>query len=62
MTTVRRYVFNAIEVNTYLLYDESGECVIVDAGCMGKAEEQELTGYIEKKNLKPVLLLNTHTT
>lgn len=61
MTTVRRYVFNAIEVNTYLLYDESGECVIVDAGCMGKNEEQELTGYIEKKNLKPVLLLNTHT-
>ena len=61
MISVRRYVFNAIEVNTYLLYDESGECVIIDAGCMGKNEEQELTVYIEKKNLKPVLLLNTHT-
>jgi glyoxylase-like metal-dependent hydrolase (beta-lactamase superfamily II) len=61
MITVRRYVFNAIEVNTYLLYDESGECVIIDAGCMGKAEEQELANYIEKKNLKPVRLLNTHT-
>ncbi|MGD0711443.1 MAG: MBL fold metallo-hydrolase [Bacteroidales bacterium] len=61
MTAIKKFVFNSIQVNTYLLYDESGECIIIDAGCMGRDEENELTGYIEKKNLKPVRLLNTHT-
>lgn len=61
MTAIKKFVFNSIQVNTYLLYDESGECIIVDAGCMGRDEEKELADYIEKKNLKPVRLFNTHT-
>lgn len=53
-------VFSPIEVNTYILVDESGECAIIDCGCYDKNEFTQLTGLMEEKDLKPVLLLNTH--
>jgi glyoxylase-like metal-dependent hydrolase (beta-lactamase superfamily II) len=55
-----KIVFNPIEVNTYLLADLSGDCAIIDCGCYDNNEFSELTDLIEEKNLKPVLLLNTH--
>jgi glyoxylase-like metal-dependent hydrolase (beta-lactamase superfamily II) len=60
MITIQNFVFNPFHVNTYLLYDETGECVIIDAGCYFPKEKNELVNFIEKKNLKPVHLLNTH--
>lgn len=61
MITVQRFPFNAFQVNTYVLNDETGECVIIDAGMQETAEEDEIVGYIEGNRLKPVMLLNTHT-
>jgi len=55
-----RFVFSPIEVNTYILADKSGECAIIDCGCYDKNEFEELDSLIKDKNLKPVLLLNTH--
>jgi glyoxylase-like metal-dependent hydrolase (beta-lactamase superfamily II) len=55
-----RLVFSPIEVNTYILADQSGNCAIIDCGCYGRNESEEMSSFIEKKNLKPVLLLNTH--
>ncbi|MES2731038.1 MAG: MBL fold metallo-hydrolase, partial [Bacteroidota bacterium] len=46
--------------NTYLLYDETGECVIIDPGCYDRSEKEELSEFIQKNNLKVVQLLNTH--
>ncbi len=43
-----------------MLYNEKGDCCIIDPGCYFAAEEQALTGFIEQNGLKPVLLLNTH--
>jgi hydroxyacylglutathione hydrolase len=57
---VHRLVFSPIDVNTYVLADESGECAIIDCGCYDRHEFGKLTGFLERKNLKPVLLLNTH--
>lgn len=57
---IRRFVFNAFQVNTYVLWDESRECVIIDPGCHEPHECGELTGFIAKEGLKPVRLLNTH--
>jgi hydroxyacylglutathione hydrolase len=57
---IYKLVFNPIDVNTYILADESGECAIIDCGCYDKDEFTELTDLIEQKELKPVLLLNTH--
>ncbi len=60
MIKIETFTFNALEENTYLLYDETKECVIVDPGCYEKEEEEELKAFIAKKELKPVKLLNTH--
>jgi glyoxylase-like metal-dependent hydrolase (beta-lactamase superfamily II) len=57
---IHKLVFSPIEVNTYILYDESGDCAILDCGCYDKKESDKLGKFITLKNLKPVLLLNTH--
>jgi hydroxyacylglutathione hydrolase len=55
-----KLVFSPIEVNTYILADQSGDCAIIDCGCYNTDESEELAGFILKNDLKPVLLLNTH--
>jgi hydroxyacylglutathione hydrolase len=57
---VFRLVFSPIEVNTYILSDNSGLCAVIDCGCFTQSEFEKLTDFISKKNLKPALLLNTH--
>ncbi|MEO9803555.1 MAG: MBL fold metallo-hydrolase [Reichenbachiella sp.] len=46
--------------NTYVLYDESKEAIILDPGCYEQAEKDELTDFIESNGLKVVRLINTH--
>jgi len=60
MITVKTFTFNAYSENTYVLYDETKECVIIDPGMYEGYEQNELTAFIKQENLKPVLLLNTH--
>ena len=57
---IYRFVFNPIEVNTYVIADRSGDCAIIDCGCFESGEFDKLRDFIIKKNLKPVMLLNTH--
>ena len=57
---IKRFVFNPFQENTFVLYDESKECVIIDPGCYEKEEEEELENFISENGLKPVALLNTH--
>jgi glyoxylase-like metal-dependent hydrolase (beta-lactamase superfamily II) len=55
-----KFVFSPIEVNTYILEDESGNCAIIDCGCYDRKESDRLADFIKNKNINPVLLLNTH--
>ena len=57
---IKTFTFNEFSENTYVLYDETKESVIIDPGCNSKAEREELTGFIKDNQLKPVLLINTH--
>jgi hydroxyacylglutathione hydrolase len=57
---IKEFVFNPFQENTYVVYDESLECVIIDPGCYDTGEEQELKNFIEDSRLQPVALLNTH--
>jgi glyoxylase-like metal-dependent hydrolase (beta-lactamase superfamily II) len=57
---IYKLVFSPIEVNTYILADESGDCAIIDCGCYDKAECKRFEAFIDEKNINPVLLLNTH--
>lgn len=60
MIQIKTFIFNPFQVNTYLLYDESGEGVIIDAACHDSREQEMLVSAIEKEGIKPVRLLNTH--
>lgn len=60
MITIKSFTFNPFYENSYILSDETGECVIIDPGCHISEEEQELMQYISNNALKPVKLLNTH--
>lgn len=60
MITVKTFICNPFHENTYILYDETGECVIVDAGCYTPDEQESIDSFIAGNNLRPVKLLNTH--
>jgi len=57
---VKVFTFNPFQENTYLLYDETGEAVIIDPGCYEAHEQAALVDFVEQNNLKVVALWNTH--
>ena len=57
---VKSFTFNPFSENTYVLYDDTKECVIIDPGCYDESEQEALLGFIEQEGLKPKRLLNTH--
>jgi len=60
MIKIKIFTFNAYGENTYVLFDETNECVIMDPGMYEGFEQNELVSFVKENNLKPVLLLNTH--
>lgn len=44
----------------YIAWDESGECIFVDAPCYTAKEQDRVERFIEAQNLKPAALINTH--
>ncbi|MFT3995034.1 MAG: MBL fold metallo-hydrolase [Dysgonomonas sp.] len=57
---VKTFEFNPISENTYVAYDETNECVIIDAGCFYPDEKALLFDFIIDKELVVKHLLNTH--
>jgi glyoxylase-like metal-dependent hydrolase (beta-lactamase superfamily II) len=60
MSIIKRFVFNPFQVNTYVISDDSGDCVIVDGACSDDKELGVLKDYLSSEGLTPVMLLNTH--
>ena len=60
MLKLESLVFNPFSENTYIIYDETKECVSVDPGCSNSAEENRLFGFIDSHQLKPLMIINTH--
>lgn len=60
MTLVANFTFNPFQENTYILYDDSKECIIIDPGCYTAAERTQLQEFISASGLRPVRLINTH--
>lgn len=57
---VERFVFNSFGVNTYILTDETGKCLVIDPACQSRQEESALELYISGNKLEPVGMVNTH--
>jgi hydroxyacylglutathione hydrolase len=60
MIQIKIFVFNPFQENTFILFDETKEAVIIDAGCYSVREEELLDKFIKDNGLKPVHLLTTH--
>lgn len=60
MTTIKTFTFNAFQVNTYLVFDESRECLIIDPACYEPKEERELSDFIQRQQLSIKGILYTH--
>ena len=60
MITIKSFEFNYFQENTFLLYDDTREAVLIDCGCCRKEEEKELTDFILENKLTLKHLLCTH--
>jgi len=60
MLVVDFLTFNAFQENSYILHDETKECVIIDPGMYTQEERDQFLEFIKSKELKPVRLINTH--
>ena len=58
--TVKPFTFNVFSENSYVIFDETKECIIVDPGCNSISEQNELASFISENMLKPIHLINTH--
>jgi len=60
MLTVKRFIFNPIQENTYVVYDGKDACAIIDPGCYFPEEKKILSVWLDEHRLHPNILLNTH--
>ncbi len=60
MLQIKKFTFNAFQENTYVVFDETNEGVIIDPGCYSKEETQQLDAYIESSGISVKWILNTH--
>lgn len=60
MINIKTFAFNSFQVNTYVLSDETKECIIVDPACYTPKEKEILDQYIASNRFKPVKIINTH--
>lgn len=60
MLNIKTFVFNPFMQNTFVLYDETKEAVIIDCGCLYENEQNELKQFVANNDLTIKYLLNTH--
>jgi hydroxyacylglutathione hydrolase len=60
MIVIEKFIFNDFQVNTFILWDKTKDCLIVDPGCYTPEEKNDLVQYLNKNKLKPVKIINTH--
>lgn len=60
MINIKAFTFNPYQENTYVLYDETGACAIIDPGMYSGQEQNQLVNFIKTHSLTPEILLNTH--
>jgi len=60
MIQIQTFAFNPFSENTYVVFDQTGEGVIIDPGCYETEEKTTLAKFIEDEGIKIKYLLNTH--
>lgn len=60
MMQLKTFTYNPVQENTYVLWNEKRNAVIIDPGCYFTAEQEALQNFIAENKLQPVKLINTH--
>ncbi len=60
MIKIKKFVVNPLRENSYVVYDESRQCIFIDPGFYFEEELHEVAHFINDNQLKPVRLVNTH--
>lgn len=61
MLQFKRFTFNPVEENTYVLWDsDNREAAVIDCGAFDPYEQEQLEHFIQENNLRPTLSLLTH--
>ena len=60
MITIKTFAFNLLQENTYVVSDDTKECVFIDCGAYYEDERKAITDYIGNEGLTPRHLLATH--
>lgn len=60
MIQIKKFAFNAFQVNTLVLFDETKDCIIVDPSCYEDYERKGLVEFVKTNDLNVVKQINTH--
>lgn len=60
MLQIATFRFTSFYENTYIAFDQTRECIIVDPGCYTLEEKNQVTDFIHFYGLHPVAVANTH--
>lgn len=54
------FTFNPFSENTYVVWDDTKQCIIIDPGCSKPSEEKVLSDFIADNQLIPEKIVLTH--
>ncbi|MCX8480754.1 MAG: MBL fold metallo-hydrolase [Sediminibacterium sp.] len=60
MIHIKKFTFNIFQEHTFILYNEHKNAIIIDPGFQNSQEEELFFDFLNKNNLTPIYLLNTH--
>ncbi len=60
MITIKQFVFNPYQENTFVVYDDTKECIIIDPGCSSPDEKLQLQTFLSDHQLRLVKVVLTH--
>jgi hydroxyacylglutathione hydrolase len=60
MLFIKKFTFNPVAENTYVLYNDQKMGAIIDPGCYFDNEKEELKDWLTSEKIKVQYLLNTH--
>ncbi len=60
MITVKTFVFNPFQVNTYLVYNDNHKAILIDPACSNNEEFEQLYTFIKTEDIALTHLILTH--
>ena len=60
MLSIKKFIVHPLQENSYVVSDETGDCIFIDPGFYFPEEQDKVKKYISDHDLNPVLIANTH--